>query len=440
MLVTRLKRANFLKVVLLAVAAMLVGFSLALLPTEKAAKAAFPGQNGKIAFDSAQDNGGVFTMDDDGSAVRHLIDDGGHPAWSPDGTKIAFQAFRDGDVGIYTANADGSGITYLASGYDPAWSPNGTKLAFVRSFDLNDPEWFEPDEDIYTMNADGSNVQPLRAAGYFREREPAWSPDGTKIAFSGGYYHDDTGFGIYTVNLNPDGSQTFSTILPPYAGALSYFFAPNWSPDGTKIAVEAEGDLQPAGIATVNADGSNLTPLTSSVSRASDRTPAWSPDGTKIAFVSTRDGDADIYTMKADGSNVTNITNNALGDAFPDWQPLPIAYTFSGFFSPVDNPPTLNVVKVGKTVPVKFSLGGDEGQDVFAQGYPKSRQIDCSSSALLDDIERTLSAGHSGLSYDPTTERYTYTWKTKEAWEGTCRRLVMRLDDGSVHRASFKFR
>jgi hypothetical protein len=86
MLVTRLKRANFLKVVLLAVAAMLVGFSLALLPTEKAAKAAFPGQNGKIAFDSAQDNGGVFTMDDDGSAVRHLIDDGGHPAWSPDGT------------------------------------------------------------------------------------------------------------------------------------------------------------------------------------------------------------------------------------------------------------------------------------------------------------------------------------------------------------------
>jgi hypothetical protein len=98
-------------------------------------------------------------------------------------------------------------------------------------------------------------------------------------------------------------------------------------------------------------------------------------------------------------------------------------------------------VKAGRTVPAKFSLGGDEGLDVFAEGYPKSRKIDCSSSAPLDAIEQTTStAGGSSLSYDATTERYTFTWKTQKAWSGTCRQLVVKLDDGSVHRANFRFR
>jgi hypothetical protein len=118
----------------------------------------------------------------------------------------------------------------------------------------------------------------------------------------------------------------------------------------------------------------------------------------------------------------------------------PPPYAFSGFFSPVDNPPTLNVVKAGAAVPVKFSLGGDEGLDIFADGYPISQQIDCSSKAPLDSIEQTLSAGKSSLSYNATTERYTYAWKSKKAWSGTCRQLVVKLDDGSVHRANFKYR
>jgi hypothetical protein len=101
----------------------------------------------------------------------------------------------------------------------------------------------------------------------------------------------------------------------------------------------------------------------------------------------------------------------------------------------------MNVVKAGRAVPLKFSLGGDEGLDIFAEGYPKSRQIDCSSSAPLDTIEQTTSAaGGSDLSYDATTERYAYAWKTREAWSGTCKQLVVKLDDGSVHRANFKFR
>jgi hypothetical protein len=115
-------------------------------------------------------------------------------------------------------------------------------------------------------------------------------------------------------------------------------------------------------------------------------------------------------------------------------------YNFSGFFSPVDNPPTLNVVEAGRAVPMKFSLGGNEGLDIFAEGYPVSRRISCASSAPQDGIEQTISAGQSSLSYDATTERYTYAWKTKEAWSGTCRQLTVKLDDGSIHQANFKLR
>jgi probable HAF family extracellular repeat protein len=116
-------------------------------------------------------------------------------------------------------------------------------------------------------------------------------------------------------------------------------------------------------------------------------------------------------------------------------------YTFSGFFRPVDNPPTMNVVKAGSAVPLRFSLGGDEALHIFAEGDPNSRKIECSSSASpLDDPEQTLSAGTSGLSYDAATERYTYAWKTKKAWASSCRQLQMKLDDGTVHTANFRIR
>jgi len=115
-------------------------------------------------------------------------------------------------------------------------------------------------------------------------------------------------------------------------------------------------------------------------------------------------------------------------------------FTFSGFFSPVNNPPTLNMVSAGKAIPVKFSLNGDQGLDIFAAGYPVSQQITCDSTAPIGVIEETVTAGSSSLSYDPTTDQYTYVWKTNSAWAGTCRQLIIKLADGSEHVANFKFK
>jgi hypothetical protein len=117
-----------------------------------------------------------------------------------------------------------------------------------------------------------------------------------------------------------------------------------------------------------------------------------------------------------------------------------VNYAWSGFVQPVDNLPTLNSVKAGSTVPVKFSLGGNQGLNIFAAGYPKSQQISCSGSAPVDAIEQTVTASTSSLTYDAATGQYSYTWKTEKSWAGQCRQLIVRLADNTDHVATFQFK
>ncbi len=115
-----------------------------------------------------------------------------------------------------------------------------------------------------------------------------------------------------------------------------------------------------------------------------------------------------------------------------------VLYNFTGFFSPVSNPPTLNNVNAGRAIPLKFSLSGNKGLSIFATGYPVSQQIACDSSAPLSEVEGTVTAGGSTLSY--TTDQYHYNWKTESSWAGTCRMLNVKLNDGTEHTALFKFK
>jgi hypothetical protein len=128
----------------------------------------------------------------------------------------------------------------------------------------------------------------------------------------------------------------------------------------------------------------------------------------------------------ADGSNVATAT-------------IRVSYFFSGFLSPVDDLPMVNRAKAGSAIPVTFSLGGDQGLAILAAGSPNSQRVTCDASAPLDAIEQTVTAGASSLSYDVTTNTYTYVWKTEKSWSGTCRQLMVTLVDGSVHQALFTF-
>jgi len=116
-----------------------------------------------------------------------------------------------------------------------------------------------------------------------------------------------------------------------------------------------------------------------------------------------------------------------------------VVYNFSGFFQPVDNLPTVNVVQAGVGIPIRFSLNGDQGLNIFAAGYPVAEKIACVSGVPQDAIEETVIISSSSLSYDAVSATYTYLWKTSKAWAGTCRQLNIRLNDGTEHKSNFKF-
>ena len=288
--------------------------------------------NSRIAFETKRDgNYEVYTMNSDGSDVRNLTNTSpqweGNPAYSPDGTKIAFGGDRE-DVywQIYVMNSDGTNVKRLtntfgtADNWEPTWSPDGTKIAFTSTRDGDG-------EEIWVMNADGSNQVKLTDIPGSQNLQPDWSPAGDKIAFMSNR-HSPYNFELYVMNV--DGTnQTRITNNTDLAGANNDYY-PEWSPDGTKLAFVYDGGNDPRSdqIYVMNADGSGRVNLSNNT--AYEYNPTWSPDGTKIVFMTNRDGNYELYVMNADGTNQTRLTYNVgdgidpktANDYSPDWQAL----------------------------------------------------------------------------------------------------------------------
>ncbi len=115
-------------------------------------------------------------------------------------------------------------------------------------------------------------------------------------------------------------------------------------------------------------------------------------------------------------------------------------YSFSGFFQPVDNLPSINSIKAGSSVPIKFMLGGNQGLDVLTLGYPKVASIECdmdSGNVIQDNLEAANT--NSNLSYDEQADQYVYVWKTEKSYAGSCKQFILKLKDGQTIFAHFKF-
>jgi hypothetical protein len=117
----------------------------------------------------------------------------------------------------------------------------------------------------------------------------------------------------------------------------------------------------------------------------------------------------------------------------------PLRFDFEGFFSPVANRPEVNAVRAGSTISIRFGLDGFHGRGVIAAGHPRSRAYPCRSSADLDRGTATRASGRHRLRYQRRRNLYVYRWKTERDWAGDCRQFILKLSDGSYHRADFRF-
>ena len=114
-------------------------------------------------------------------------------------------------------------------------------------------------------------------------------------------------------------------------------------------------------------------------------------------------------------------------------------YNFVGFLPPVGDEPTTNQANAGQAIPLKFSLNGNQGLDIFNTGSPAAQQVDCATGVPVNTATLTDTSGNSGLQYDATSDTYTYVWKTSKAWAGTCQQFSLGLNDGSTHTVTFQF-
>ena len=362
------------------------------------------------------------------------------------------------EVSLTSGPDNGSITTFRAS--DFSFSANETASFFCK---LDDAASFEPcsSPQRYTDLADGEHtfsVKAKDAAG--NESAPlvrTWTVDATppEITAPADITAEATGSDGATVEYDASANDLISGPTEPDCSPAS---GSTFGFGTTTVECSAEDPAGNEASATFDVTVRDTTPpeiivppdttqrATSSSGAAVNYDPA--PTATD-----TVDGDLGSDKVSCDppsGSTfplgttlVTCTATDSHDNTGTDTFEVDVVYGFGsgsgGSFGEPVRDTELNRLAAGAAVPVKFGLGGDYGLNIFAAGYPTSKQIDCSTGLPPDDVEVTSTVSKSGLTYDGASGLYTYVWKTDRAWKGTCRELNLQLADGSNHPVQFRF-
>ncbi|MDQ3678473.1 MAG: PxKF domain-containing protein [Actinomycetota bacterium] len=263
------------------------------------------------------------------------------------------------------------------------------------------------------------------------------------VADSGGWFKD-------TVTVSYGGS-TDGALLDTSAGSgvASYTAEQTFSSSGTHSysgkATDNAGNVSTATTGSLKVDATNPTvaitagcPTGQVILGSSQSITVTAADG-HSGLVSDPSGTVTLDTATVGAKTKTITIEDKVGHTSQAVCAYSVVYNWSGFFQPIDNSGVYNQVNAGRTIPAKFSLGGDQGLNIMAAGSPSSVQVACPASATVDAVEETSTATVSGLKYDPVADQYIYNWKTLTSYAGTCRRLTVKLADETTHTALFKF-
>ncbi len=378
------------------------------------------------------------------------------PAASP----VAVAADEDtaAPVTLVGADADGDELTYAVVDGPAHGSLSGDGASLTYTPAAN---WSGTDSFTYTVS-DGAltsaaatvtiTVQPVNDAPTATISGPATLAEGTtgSLEVSAVDVDGDTLTYSWTTSggsILPNGAGTGATLNAGDGPATRHVTVT--VSDGTASAVVAT-DVAVTNVAptvTITAPATNPSTTTGA---AVVFTATVSDPGGDVVTCSIDWGDSTAssgcsasHSWVAAGTFTVSVTatddDGASSSATRTVTVTSTAWPWQGFFAPVANSPAVNLIEPGSTVPVSFSLGGDRGRAIFSAGYPATYSHPCSGSGANGALT-PIAPSSLKLTYDKRTKRYQFHWKTTSSMAGTCRTLVVKLADGSVHTAEFRFR
>ena len=273
---------------------------------------AFSPDGASIAFHEADEDGGIFIAGATGESVRRLTDVGFHPAWSPDGTRIAFttEEIRDPSTRLaqstmYVVDVTGGTPKKIVEGdaAQPSWSPSGQRIVY----------WSNTggQRDIYTVAATGGPRTAVTNDPSL-DWSPVWSPDGRDI-----YFSSDRGgaMNLWRIAIDQASGRVRGQPESVTVGAVASAALPSFSKDGTRLAFRSRvGSVNPIAIPFDPATTRAGTPVVLDQSNNVRVPSAVSPDGSQVAYLSIGDRQEDLFLSAPDGSDMRRVTDDPSRD------------------------------------------------------------------------------------------------------------------------------